>query len=149
MATAIWDLDRRAASGRVVCPPTPRPAALPLRPDGDREQRRAEAAARRRITFVVALAVAVGLLSTLPSALDLPDLAGPYEPDPRNGGEAGEEVPSIHAVVQPGDTIWDIAAPHVPEGMSLQDYVAEVLLLNDVDPAALEPGSVLDLPQHE
>jgi hypothetical protein len=83
--------------------------------------------------------LAAGLLSTLPSALDL---AGPSEP-------AEEQPPPIQAVVQPGDTIWDLAAPHVPEGMTLQDYVAEVLLLNDVDPGALEPGSVLDLPQHE
>jgi len=31
--------------------------------------------------------------------------------------------------------------------MDLQSYVAEVIMRNEVDPGALEPGSVLDLPQ--
>lgn len=142
MATAIWDLDRRRVAGGTVSTPAHRPAALPLRPGG-RRVHGPSPAARRRTTLVV---LAVGLLSALPSALDLLDLSGPYE-DPPAAQEGGETGPNIRAVVQPGDTIWDIAAPHVPEGTSLQDYVAEVLLLNDVDPAALEPGSVLDLPQ--
>lgn len=143
MATAIWDLDRREIRGGAVCAPAARPAALPLRPGG-RPARGPSAAVRRRITLA---ALAVGLLSTLPSALDLVGLSGPSGQEPGRGEQAEEADPTVQAVVQPGDTIWDIAAPHVPEGMTLQDYVAEVLLVNDVDPAALEPGSVLDLPQ--
>lgn len=132
MATAIWDLRRRGAPGGSICP--------------GRVRRGPSAADRRRLTFL-ALAVAVGLLTTLPSALDLAGLSGPYDKEPHAPPEGGDETPPIRAVVQSGDTIWDIAAPHVPEGTSLQDYVAEILLINDVDPAELQPGSVLDLPQ--
>lgn len=132
MATAVWELLDR--------PSGTRPATLPLWPDGSPRRRRVPAYVRRRLTLLV---LAVGLLGTLPSALDLVGLAGPSDDAPE------ETPPPIQAVVRPGDTIWDLAAPHVPEGMSLSDYVAEVLLLNDVDPGALQPGSVLDLPQLE
>lgn len=91
---------------------------------------------------MVAATLTVGLVTTLPSALDLLDLAGATD-DPENGTEA---VAAERHVVRPGDTIWDIAAEHVPEGTSVQDYVAEIILLNDIDPAELAPGSVLDLP---
>jgi len=96
---------------------------------------------RRRITVLLAGSLAVGLLLVLPSALDL----GGTPPAGPEAVEAG--APPIRAVVAPGDTIWDLAAPHVPEGMDLQSYVAEVIMRNEVDPGALEPGSVLDLPQ--
>lgn len=121
MATAVWDLTGRWTSshgdGRV--PPL----------------------VRRRITLLVAGALVVGLLLVLPSVLDLG--GGPASGAP--AVEAG--APPVRAVVGPGDTIWDLAAPHVPEGMDLQTYVAEVIVHNGVDPGALEPGSVLDLPQ--
>ncbi len=145
MATASWDLGRREGPGPLLCPQDPSPAALPMRPGWGSGWRRS-APARRRIT-VLMTALAVGLLSTLPSALDIFGLSGPYDEREPSAAQEGDEAPTIRAVVQRGDTIWDLAAPHVPEGVSLQDYVAEILLINDVDPGALEPGSVLDLPQ--
>jgi LysM domain-containing protein len=145
MATASWDLGRPEGPGRALCPQDPRPAAFPLRPGEGPGTQRGRAAARRRITLLM-MALGIGLLSTLPSALDVFGLSGPYD-EREPAAEEGQEAPTIRAVVQPGDTIWDLAAPHVPEGVSLQEYVAEILLINDVDPGALQPGSVLDLPQ--
>lgn len=52
----------------------------------------------------------------------------------------------LQVVITPGDTIWTVAMPHVPEGENLQSYVAEIIAINQVDPSALQPGSVLDLP---
>lgn len=91
---------------------------------------------------MVAATLTLGFAGTLPSALDLVGLAGPSE------GPQDETAPvsSARHVVQSGETIWGIAAEHLPEGASVQDYVAEILLLNDIDPAELAPGSVLDLP---
>lgn len=121
MATAVWDL-----TGRRVPVPVGRSVAPVV---------------RRRITLLVAGSLVVGLLLILPSALDLGGTPAP-------GQAAVEpETPPIRAVVAQGDTIWDLAAPYVPEGMDLQSYVAEVIVHNQVDPGALEPGSVLDLPQ--
>jgi nucleoid-associated protein YgaU len=91
---------------------------------------------------MAAATLTLGLLTTLPSALDLLDLAGATE-GPEDDAEL---VGAERHVVRPGDTIWDIAAEHLPEGTSVQDYVAEIILLNDIDPAELSPGSVLDLP---
>jgi hypothetical protein len=168
MATAVWDLhlgrsrsaaDRssrhpgHAVDGSATTVAIPScPAALPQRPGRTAQGTGLPAAVRRNLTFLAAAVLTVGLLSTLPSALDLVGLSGPNEAGGEDAEPAGGVEPAVpppvQAVVQPGDTIWDLAAPHVPEGMTLQDYVAEVLLLNDVDPSSLEPGSVLDLPQH-
>jgi hypothetical protein len=100
------------------------------------------------MTAVIAFGMGAGLLSALPSALDLMRLAPAVGQEVREVEQAPESAPPIRAVVAPGDTVWELAAPHVPEGGDLQSYVAEVVLLNRIDPGALEPGSVLDLPRH-
>ncbi len=141
MATAVWDLGGRRAPRSVDGGRAPGAGDAGL---SSRAPRRP--ALRRRVTLLVAGALAVGALTSLPSALDLVLPDAPAQAPVGNRDVEGQ-LPPIKAVVAPGDTIWDIAGPHVPEGTDLQSYVAEVILLNDVDPAALEPGSVLDLPQ--
>ena len=59
------------------------------------------------------------------------------------------DTPSADAtvVVAEGDTVWDIAVAHLPEGGNAHAYVAEVLEHNDLDAAALRPGTLLRLPR--
>lgn len=49
-------------------------------------------------------------------------------------------------VLAPGETLWEVVAPHVPAGTDRQAFLAEVLDLNDVDGLAILPGQVLTLP---
>lgn len=55
-------------------------------------------------------------------------------------------APLATVVVQPGDTVWDIAAAHAPAGTSTADYAWLVATHNDVQATALRPGTVLQLP---
>ena len=55
--------------------------------------------------------------------------------------------PPAVVVVQPGDTIWELAQAHAPAGTSTQDYVMQVVAHNEVRATALRPGSVLELPR--
>ena len=48
-------------------------------------------------------------------------------------------------IVQPGDTLWDIAERHAPEGMDPRVYVDFIVRGNDVG-AVLQPGTRLRLP---
>lgn len=50
-------------------------------------------------------------------------------------------------VVAEGDTVWDIAVAYLPEGANTHAYVAQVLEHNDLDAAAVRPGTVLRLPR--
>ena len=49
------------------------------------------------------------------------------------------------AIVSPGDTLWDIAERHAPEGMDPRVYVDFLIRANDVG-AVLQPGMRLRLP---
>lgn len=54
--------------------------------------------------------------------------------------------PPLAVVVGQGDTLWDLALAHAPSTQDPVAYVSEVIVLNDVKAAALEPGMVLRLP---
>lgn len=47
--------------------------------------------------------------------------------------------------VMPGDTLWDLASTYA-DGMSEQDWVAEVILLNNLSSPNLVAGDKLALP---
>jgi len=49
-------------------------------------------------------------------------------------------------LVRPGDTVWDLARTAAPAGVALEDYIATVVLANDVDARRLVPGTTLQLP---
>ena len=51
-------------------------------------------------------------------------------------------------VVQPGDTLWDIAGRTMPR-RNHQDAVAELRRLNGLPDSALTPGAVLILPRRD
>ena len=49
------------------------------------------------------------------------------------------------AVVQPGDTLWDLAERHAPEGMDPRVYVDFLVRANDIGPV-LQAGAKIRLP---
>ncbi|CAN5407231.1 hypothetical protein BH23ACT9_BH23ACT9_31420 [soil metagenome] len=53
----------------------------------------------------------------------------------------------ISVVIQPGDTVWDLARTHAPRGMGTLEYAALVEQHNGVRAGVLLPGTVLVLPQ--
>jgi len=60
--------------------------------------------------------------------------------------EVATPAATTTVVVAPGDTVWSVAARHAPRGVDVQTFVAEVVRANAVDPAALVPGSTLEVP---
>jgi nucleoid-associated protein YgaU len=49
-------------------------------------------------------------------------------------------------VVQPGDTLWDLAREHSPEGADIRRIVYEIRTLNGLAGAEIHPGQHLLLP---
>jgi Tfp pilus assembly protein FimV len=48
--------------------------------------------------------------------------------------------------VQLGDTLWEIAAEHGPEGVDRRRVVDAIERINGVDPATLQAGQVIEIP---
>lgn len=88
---------------------------------------------RRRIgALLVLLAVAVVAVEAL---------SGPVAPAP-------EVVPASTAtvVVEPGQTLWDVAGQHAPSGVATDAYVRELAELNGIANGDLDAWQVLRLP---
>ena len=83
------------------------------------------------VAFLLGLAVAaVALL-----ALDLPAaLAGTEDAQP------------VVVTVEAGDTLWEYAAEHAPEGMSETEFVDEVRSLNHLPTGRITAGQQIELP---
>lgn len=61
---------------------------------------------------------------------------------------ANYEIPeAVIITVIPGDTLWDIATQHAPRGTNLQQYIFDMMKLNDLKTSSLSIGQVLQLPQ--
>jgi hypothetical protein len=85
--------------------------------------------------------VAIGLLAL--------GLAGLLAGD-SSGGVAADERPSRATrtlIVRPGDSLWDVAAAHAPEGTDPRAYVDALVELNDLDGGAVPAGARLRLPR--
>ena len=50
------------------------------------------------------------------------------------------------AVVEPGETLWDVAAEHAPAGVAPDAYVRELAELNGITNGAVDAWQVLRLP---
>lgn len=86
------------------------------------------------IAFVLGLLVAGAVLLTI----DLPSaLAG-----------TGSEQP-VTITVEAGDTLWGYAQEYAPEGMSAQEYVAEVRQHNQLPTGRVTAGQEIELPALE
>ena len=90
------------------------------------------AARRRHRTGLAAVAVAV---------LALTLMGGGREAIAPAEGRGRSTV-----VVQPGETLWDVAERHAPEGSDLRVYVATLTDLNDLDGGLVQAGARLRLP---
>jgi len=89
------------------------------------------AARRRHRTGLVAVAVAVVAMTLL-------------------GGGQEAVAPATQRthrsiVVQPGETLWDVAERHAPDGMDLRVYVDAVTAVNELD-GGLQAGARIRLP---
>jgi LysM repeat protein len=63
------------------------------------------------------------------------------------GGAGAGAAPTAAAtvVVGPGDTVWSIAARH-PDGEDIRTEVAQILSLNRLRSAIIQPGETLVVP---
>jgi hypothetical protein len=87
---------------------------------------------RRRLVAVVVL-LALSILLTVSIG--------------RVGAEAELADPSAgHAVVAPGDTLWDIAVDTAPNGVDPREQLASIQDLNGLNGSAVDPWTVLLLP---
>lgn len=60
-------------------------------------------------------------------------------------GAAGGRVPRV-VVVRPGDTLWGIATRLVGPAGDPRPLVDAIVRANGVDPGAIRPGQVLEVP---
>ena len=66
------------------------------------------------------------------------------------GGAAdADEVPgpAIEHVVEAGDTLWQIAADHVPAGADVRPLILDIKERSGIVSSTLQPGQVLQIPQ--
>lgn len=98
---------------------------------------RARAARARRRYALRRLAVGLVLVG-IPAGV----VATGGEPMEPVAASSGETV-----VVQPGDTIWDIAQVRTPAGTDPRAYVDAIIALNGLDGGALEAGDELEMPR--
>lgn len=128
MALRQEDLDSTGGWGAVVYRfPTERAEAAQIRAG----IRRRQAARRRHRAGLAAVALAVVGLTIFGGGQEATAPAAPQ----------GKQI----ATVQPGDTLWDIAERHAPEGMDPRAYVDFLVRANDIG-AVLQPGMKLRLP---
>ncbi len=87
---------------------------------------------RRRAMVVLSLLAAAFLLTGLIS---------------RVGAEAElENKVAGHVVVQPGETLWDVAVETTPTGTDTREHLAAVRELNDLDGSHVDAWTVVLIP---
>lgn len=53
-----------------------------------------------------------------------------------------------HLIIQPGDTLWEIALNEKPSNMDTRVYIKEIRNLNGLSNGVIMAGDVLSLPQY-
>lgn len=88
---------------------------------------------RRRLGALLVLVAVV--------VLAVEAFSGPVAPAP-------EVVPASTAtvVVEPGQTLWQVAAEHAPDGVATADYVRQLAEVNGIANGELESWQVVRLP---
>jgi nucleoid-associated protein YgaU len=136
-----------------VAPAATRPAAAPaarpalrlvaapvpaVRPEGRGDRPAARLRLTRRGRVVVRLAVVLlGVLVTAVVVLGGSRVA--------RAGETATPVPVAYHVVQPGESLWQIAGRVAP-GVDRRDTVARIVELNALEAGSLEAGSRIAVP---
>jgi Tfp pilus assembly protein FimV len=125
--------------------PTAAPTAPTAAPTAASLGRRPSAVARSappaptRATYWRRRAVAVAVLLVV--AFVLTALIG------RVGAEAElEDKIAGHVVVQPGETLWDVAVATAPDGVDPREQLRAVAELNGLDSSSLDAWSVVLVP---
>lgn len=59
---------------------------------------------------------------------------------------AADEIQIKQVVVSTGDTLWQLAIEHGPEGIDPRRVVAHIRELNELHTASIKPGMVLHIP---
>jgi nucleoid-associated protein YgaU len=99
-----------------------------------------------RVRRALVLLAAV-LLAASPVAASRLERPGPAAPAEAPAARVAQAAPAAtRVVVRRGDTIWELARARRPAETDLAAYVREVIAVNEVDPTALAPGSVLWFP---
>ncbi|QSB13419.1 LysM peptidoglycan-binding domain-containing protein [Natronosporangium hydrolyticum] len=96
---------------------------------------------RGRIVMVAAAFFLAGVLVLLAA----PAVTAAAIPDPAGAAPAPAESSGVVAVVLPGDTLWSVAARHLPSH-DAPGVVAEIRRLNDLSGTTIHPGQRLRLP---
>jgi len=91
--------------------------------------------ARPRAAVRIAVALLAGLLLLGGTALVRSVLAAPAEP-----------VAAGHVVLQPGETLWDIAVRSAPAGVDTRRQLDAIRRLNAFGPGALDAWTVVLIP---
>lgn len=148
MATAVMQRPTGPAARQV--PPaaltaraSARPAPRPRRAAASRPRRAAASGPRARLRPTLLARRLLALLLTLVVVSVAVWTATALRSEA--SGDAG--VVAATVVVGAGETVWDIAADYLPAGETTHGYVARVLRFNDIDAAAVAPGTVLQLPR--
>ncbi len=84
---------------------------------------------RIRALFIISITVVVVLL-LLASA----------------GNAAGEITDTYDYRVRSGDTLWEIAAEHGPQGVDRRRVVASIERINDLSSSSLQAGQIIEIP---
>ncbi|MCL1593954.1 MAG: LysM peptidoglycan-binding domain-containing protein [Actinomycetia bacterium] len=85
--------------------------------------------ARLRAFFIISITVVVVLL-LLTSA----------------GNATNDVTDTFDYRVRAGDTLWEIAGEHGPDGVDIRKIVASIERINDVYPGSLQTGQILEIP---
>lgn len=93
-------------------------------------QARRRYALRRLVVGLVLIGIPAGVLATGGESM---------EPAAASSGET--------VVVQPGDTIWEIAQVRTPAGTDPRAFVDAIIALNGLDGGVLEAGDELEMPR--
>lgn len=105
-----------------------------------RRRARVRLTRRGRVVVVVFAVLMAGLLGLLAAPAVTASAATPPGDSP-----AAESRSGVVAVVLPGDTLWSVAARHVPS-RDAPGMVAEIRRLNDLPGNTIHPGQRLKLP---
>jgi len=120
MAVALRDLERdpRRSHLRVIPAPAPTPRYVYW--------------LRRTLAIFAALGVLLGVVGVVNAVT-----GEPAEPVART---------NVTVVVEPGQTLWDIAAQYAPADRDRTAWAADIAEVNDIDARAIQPGTPLLIP---
>lgn len=140
VARPIDALDLDAALADALAPHAPRPAASPaLAPvvDLDAHRRRSATWARRRRRRLLLVVLGIGLAAALAAGLASRGPAAQDTPAPATGATV---------MIEPGQTLWDVAAGVTPAGGDVRATVAQIRQLNGLDTGAVPAWTTVVLP---